>query len=358
MKSHDLERYLAYALSHREPTVTIGGPGTGKTQIHLQVAQSLGMEVFPPLYLAMLDPVDIGGMNLPTQPDAQGKRRLERLLDDWLEPAFTATHPSLLLIDEFSQGSPSIQCAAAPLLDARRAGKHKLPDCVAIAATGNAREHRAGANNTLTHVISRATRVWLEVDPLAWIDRSIQDGIAPEIISFIKQYPSLLDVSLRANAKDSFEEIYQSGSAYENPRSWYTISRHLQQGLDQQLEQEVFEGVIGQGANLLLQPHLLLVRTSVDIQAVMAGQAWKFPPKMEIGARYAFVIGVGACSNSNTADRVVEIAQQLYHMKEGEYSEVLIQTAVKSFPNFPSTAAWDTLRKHPLGQAIIKARRV
>ena len=359
MKPVEYKRFASFAITNHRPFIVSSGPGTGKTVMTCQVAAELGFEVPPPLYLGMLDPVDVGGMNLPTQPDANGKRRLERLLDDWLEPAFTATKPTLLLLDEVDKGTHAVQCAVSPIYDARRCGKHKLPACVSVVGTGNRREHRAGSVNTLTHILARTARISLEVDPLAWIDRAIEDKVASEIVSFIKQYPSCLDVSLRPNKEKAFEEIYQSGLPFENPRSWYMISSYLKDGLDNLLENEVFEGIIGQGVNMLLQPHLLLVRTSVDIQAIMAGQGWKFPPKEKIGAQYAFVIGVGACANKDTADRVIEIALELYGMKEREHAMVVVQTAAKAYRDLSSTPAWmDVLRKHPLGQSIRDARRV
>lgn len=357
MKPKHLERLAVYAIAHQEPLVVIGGPGTGKTQIVLQSAVVADAEVLPPLYLGMIDPVDMGGMNLPTQPDANGKRRLERLLDDWLEPAFTATRRTVLFLDEIDKGTHAVQCAAAPLFDLRRCGKHKLPDCVAVIGTANAAKHRAGSVQTLTHLISRLSRVYYEVDPLAWLERAVKDHTAPEVISFIKQYPSNLDVSLRPD-KGNWEEIYQSGQSYENPRSWYTVSRHIHQGLDRDLEREVFDGVVGEGVNRLFQTHLTLVRESVDIQAALAGGQWKFPAKDKLGARYAFCIGIGSCANQDTADRVIEIAGELYDQKEAEFGEIIVQAAAGSFAGLVDTPAWSTLRKHPMGKTMLRLRRI
>ena len=357
MKPKELEILAPYAIKNQAPLVVLGSSGTGKTQIMLQAGEKVSAEILPPLYLGMIDPVDIGGMNIPTQPDASGTRRLERLLDDWLEPAFSATELTLLLLDEFDKGTHAVQCAAAPLFDLRRCGKHKLPDCVAVVGTANEVKHRAGSVPTLTHLISRTTRIHYEVDPVAWLERAVKDRTAPEVISFIKQYPSHLDVSLRAD-KGNWEEIYQSGQSYENPRSWYTVSRHIQQGLDRQLEREVFDGVVGNGVNRLFQSHLTLVRESVDIIAALAGRRWKFPPKDKVGARYAFSIGIGACASEEAAGRVVAIAAELYDQKEAEYGEIVIQTAMGSFAGMMDMPAWSDLREHPLGQAMLKLRRI
>jgi len=357
VKPKELERLAAYSILHQEPLVIIGSSGTGKTQITLQAAVATEAEALPPLYLGMIDPVDMAGMNLPTQPDAQGKRRLERLLDDWLEPAFTATRLTLLLLDEIDKGTHAVQCAASPLFDLRRCGKHKLPDCVAVMGTANDTKHRAGSVQTLTHLISRTTRIYYEVDPLAWLDRAIKDHTAPEVISFIKQYPSNLDVSLRPD-KGNWEEIYQSGQSYENPRSWYTVSRYIQQGLDHYLEREVFNGVVGEGVNRLFQSHLTLVRESVDIQAALEGKQWKFPAKDKLGARYAFCIGIGACANQDTAGRVLAIAEELYDRKEAEFAEIVVQTAAGSFAGLMDTSAWSLLRQHHLGKAMLQLRRI
>lgn len=358
LKPQKLEEYLEFALPRHIPTVILGGPGIGKTQIPQQVAKRLEMDTLPPLYLAMLDPVDIGGMNLPTQPDETGKRRLERLLDDWLEPAFTATSPTMLLIDEFSQGSHAIQCAAAPLLDARRCGKHVLPDCVSVLATGNQRQHKSGAVDTLTHVISRTVRIKLEVDPVAWIERAVKDHVAPEVISFIKASPSSLDVSLRSGGAD-YEKIYLQGESYENPRSWYLVSTHVKGRLPISLEGEIYTGIVGEGVSRRFVSHLSLTRQEVDLVAIMGGAKWAFPPKEQIGTRYAFTIGVGSCANRETIETVFDIAKTLYEQGEKEYAMVVVQTALGAYEGATSEESWLMgMRKHPLGQAIIRARRV
>ena len=361
MKPKAHKEFLQHSFRLFRPTYTLGGPGIGKTQKVFQAAAEIDYEVLPPLYLASLDPVDIGGLNLPTMPDANGIRKLERLLDDWLEPAFVATKNTVLLLDEVSQGSQGMQNAAAPLFDQRRCGKHKLPDCVVVTATGNKRAHRAGAIPTLTQLISRAARITLEVDPLAWLDQAIKDKIAPEILSFIRTYPSLLDVSLRPQFKEDegYEQIYQSGLSYENPRSWYEVSHYVKSKLPVHLEKEVYEGIVGESAIALLIPHLTLIRQEIDIVAILQGASWKFPSKDKIGARFSFALGVGACATSKTYYKVLEIAKELYDKKEHEYASVIIQTAVKAYREIVDTQEWlYGLRQHPLGKAFIATRQV
>ena len=349
MKPPELERLLVTTYKHQMPTWIEGPPGIGKSQIHQQVAERLDLMWFPPLYPAMLDPTDVAGMPIPVT--IGDTRRIERLLDDWLYPVFSSKQPGVLLIDEVSQGAVAVQCAVAPLLDSRRVGRHKLPEHITVCAAGNGRQHKAGAQNILTHIISRTIKVNLEVDPLAWVDRAVKDEICMEVISFVRTYPGNLHIF-------DPEKAFAAGTAYPNPRSWYKVSDLLRAGLDRDLESEVFKGTIGDGVTQLLLSHIMLVRDQVDIAAIMQGAPWKFPNKDKIGARFAFVIGVGACANAETTQQVVAIATELYDRKEGEYAEVVLQTAIRAYDNMINHPAWRQLRNHPLGKSLIDATKL
>lgn len=349
MKPKELERLLATTYTHQMPTWVEGPPGIGKSQIHKQVAEKLGLVWFPPLYPAMLDPTDVAGMPIPVT--IGDRRRIERLLDNWLEPVFMSKEPGVLLIDEVGQGVPAVQCALAPFFEGRIIGQHTLPDYITICAAGNGRQHRAGAQNILTHIISRTVKVQLEVDPLAWVDRAIQDKTCHEVISFIRTYPSNLHMF-------DPEQSFAAGTAYPNPRSWYKVSDLLKARLDRDLESEVFKGTVGDGVTQLFLSHVTLVRDQVDLVAIMGGAPWKFPPKDKIGARYAFVIGVGACANRETLETVVKIAEELYNRREREYAEVVLQTAIRAWDGVITHPAWRALRNRPLGRALIEASKL
>lgn len=360
MKPQEVTRALVHAMLDNDPITLEGGPGTGKTQLMFQAAEKAGLQVLPPLYLGMLNEVDVGGMNYPIA--GPTGVRLRRLLDDWLEPAFAATEPTLLLLDEIDKGSVQVQAAAAPLYDLRMCGKHKLPDCVVLMGTANRREHHSGTVKTLVHLGSRATRISLEVDPQAWVARAIEDRIAPELIAFIQAFPSNLDISLRLGFKadEAFRHIYDTGKAFENPRGFYKISKYLQSKFPHDLEQETYTGTIGEGVTELLMTHLTLVRAEVDVAAALSGQPWKFPGKDRkfLGARYAFATGIGTYANAETTEAVLNIAKELWEQREREYAQVVVQVAWQSFRGIGQTPAWLKLQAHPLGQAMVHMRRI
>ena len=350
VKPSELKAILRATFAAHLPTWVEGAPGIGKTKIHEQVAEELSMQFFPPLYLAMLDTVDLGGMNMPyIMPD--GHRKLERLLDDWLEPVFSSKSPGVLLIDEATKGSLAVQSAAGPLLDARRVGRHKLPDYITICAAGNRRKDRSGDNNILTHITSRLTSVELVSCPIDWTARALVDKVHPWVISHIKASPSSLH-------QFDAEKSYSANSAYPAPRAWYKVGSLLEANVPQNLWLAVFEGTVGEAQARLFIAHCDLVQQEVDVLHILQGGKWKFPSKEKLGARYAFAIGLGACVQKDTIDRIVDIAKELADKGETEYGEVIVQTAIEAWSGTVTSNAWRNLQLHKLGQAFRSTVRV
>ena len=103
MNPTELLTLLSRTFPARLPTLTLGQPGIGKSDIHEQAAAVAGEA-----------------------------RRVERLLDDVLADVVTAKDPTVVLLDELGAASPAMQAACAPLLLARRIGRHALPDHVKV----------------------------------------------------------------------------------------------------------------------------------------------------------------------------------------------------------------------------------
>ena len=116
MNPTELLTLLSRTFPARLPTLTLGQPGIGKSDIHEQAAAVAGEA-----------------------------RRVERLLDDVLADVVTAKDPTVVLLDELGAASPAMQAACAPLLLARRIGRHALPDHPLLRETPPFRAGRKGA---------------------------------------------------------------------------------------------------------------------------------------------------------------------------------------------------------------------
>lgn len=345
MNPKELANVLNKTIPAGLPTYTESPPGCGKSDIHQQVAESLGYG-YMALYPALHDPVDFSGLSFPVEID--GKRRLVRHLDDVLDSIFSAPAPLLVLIDELPQAAPAVQAACAPFFHARQIGKWRMPDHVTVCGAGNSRADRAGANPILTHILSRfASLLKLTVDTECWLERSAQDGIHSFIRSFIKFRPSLLH-------EFDAEKAYATGTAYPNPRSWYNANRLLlatEASLPADIEREVYAGCLGDGAAHQFCAHMRQARSTLDLEAIVVdGKKWKFPPAKELAMRWAFAFGVAGFANRETLNRVFEITQDLFDQNEKEYAMCIVQQTLLQDKQLGETREFEQLALGPIGK--------
>ena len=314
MISSELFTVAQHSIKNQMPLLVLGAPGLGKTAIMEQAAESVDFDV-QVLYLSMIDPVEMYGLTVPIT--EEGKRRVERLLDDMLLSIVESKKPMLLLLDELDKASATTQSAVGPLLLARRIGKHQLPDHVAIGATANRRSDRAGSQGILSHIISRMTTVFLDVDVQAWTKWATQKGLHPSTISFIRHRPSLLH--------DFDAEKVVAGSApYPCPRTWEEVSQHTIKKVPDNVASIVYAGCVGQAAALEYASHLRLYNELPDLEAAMdAPDNLVFPTT--IGGLYALVSGLAVlASNNKNAAAIFRIAERLISAKKSEYAACLV----------------------------------
>ncbi len=318
---HDL---LVKTIPNGLPVLTASSPGLGKSDIHRQAAKKVGYDCIV-MHPATLDPVDFSGMPVPVKGDFG--TRIERLLDEWLATVFDAKENTLLLLDELGQAQPAVQAACAPLLLDRRIGKYKLPEHVTICAATNSRQHRAGATNILTHLISRMACVLeLECSIDAWLDWAVPAGVRSEVISFIRFRGKLL------NDFDA-EKAYSEMQAYPNPRSWNFMSRLLNADLPRDSEMQAFSGCVGPGASQEFMTHLTSVRELPDLDAMIdQPKLFKLPEKTKANLRWAVATGVALRINDENAGRVFQIIDKIHDQGGGEYAAVSFRDVLKVMP--------------------------
>jgi hypothetical protein len=315
----------------------------GKSDIHRQAAEKAGYRCIT-MHPATLDPVDFSGMPVPVQ--TENGTRIERLLDEMLSVVFDTKDNTLLLLDELGQASPAVQAACAPLLLDRRIGKHKLPDHVTICAAANTRQHRAGATNILTHLISRMACVLeLECNVDAWLDWAVSSGLRSEVVSFIRFRGKML------NAFDA-EKAYSELQAYPNPRSWNFMSRLLNADLPKETEMSAFAGCVGEGASMEFMTHLVSVRELPDLDKMIEQpKLFKLPPQTKANLRWAIATGVAMRINEENCGRVFQIIEKIHEQGGGEYAAVSFRDVLKVMPEISNQPAF---RKFASESAVSK----
>lgn len=222
---------------HRVVPFIVGQPGGGKSACAREIAHEL-QDIFniPDSRVvefnpSLRDPVDLLGVPFKSEDGTHS---------EWLPPAeFYAIRagqgPSILILEELSDASMTMQNPLCRVILDRCAGQMRLSEQLFIIATGNRVEDKSGANRLSTKLGNRTRMLSFESDVEDWIEWAASHGISPMITSFIKFRPNLLC------------DFDPKRTVNPTPRSWEDISR-IPEDMDALSYFEHCKGAIGEGA--------------------------------------------------------------------------------------------------------------
>lgn len=233
MNINQITSAIVEAYPSRQPLMTWGPPGGGKSDAYKEAARILNEMMkageldkqegtrqnkeflakqefgFIDLRLGLLDPVDLRGLPYP---DPKTKTV------QWFTPGFLpTTGRGLLLLDEFVEATHSMQGCASQLVLNRRLGDYKLPDGWMVGAAGNEMSHRASSKGMPKQMENRFVHLTAEVDVNSWLQWAVNKKLDMRVIAFIKFRSALLHVF----------DPQDKGHAFASPRSWEFVSNML-----------------------------------------------------------------------------------------------------------------------------------
>jgi MoxR-like ATPase len=170
MKPSRLRGVLQTLLTQRWPAFVWGPPGTGKSSIVREVADSAKLPVID-LRASLLDPTDLRGI-----PAIDGGRAV------WCPPSFLPRPndtPGVLFLDEINAAPPLVQASLYQLVLDRRVGEYELPKGWWIVAAGNRQQDRAVTFRMSSALANRFVHVSLEVDVDDWRAWAIEKALDP-----------------------------------------------------------------------------------------------------------------------------------------------------------------------------------
>ena len=100
----------------------------------------------------------------------------------------------LLALDEYPQGSPSLQAIMGQLLYERRLCSYIFPPDWRIVCAGNRSTDRAGSNKVPSHVIDRVQLIEFEASTKEWLIWAAKNNVSPLITGYISYQPDSLNV--------------------------------------------------------------------------------------------------------------------------------------------------------------------
>ena len=228
MKPSHIIKSLKTLTAICQPVFVWGAPGVGKSQVIAQVARDSGLSLVD-VRAVLLDPVDLRGL-----PHIDENNRA-----CWCPPEFLPEKgQGLLFLDELNAAPPLVQAACYQLVLDRRLGEYRLPDGWCIVAAGNRETDRAVTHRMPSALANRFVHLHFDVDAKEWINWAQCNGIAAEVLAFIRFRPGLLHTF----------DPQKDDKAFPTPRSWEFVSRIVNRQKQMMPDVELIVGVIGEGA--------------------------------------------------------------------------------------------------------------
>lgn len=230
IRPKELEEVLAFNIANRFPTMIVGQPGIGKTEIVRQAAGKAGAELII-MHPVVADPTDFKGFPFPV---GDGTASFMPFGD--LNGLIRAKKLTVCFLDDLGQAAPSVQAAAMQLVLERRINGHKVSDNVVFIAATNRKSDKAGVTGVLEPVKSRFNICHLTVSKDDWVDWAMKNGIDDRVIGYILFRPEVLSSWTPKN------DIVNGPS----PRTIEAAARKLKNGLSRNLWLPVISGDVGE----------------------------------------------------------------------------------------------------------------
>lgn len=223
-------RFLPVAYKLKLPVFFWGKPGIGKSDLIRDFASAERMELID-LRLTTLESCDLRG--LPRINHDTGET-------EWVRPEFLPRNSAaaVIFLDELTAAEPRIQASAYQLILDRSIGKHRLPEHAWVVGAGNAPEDGAVSYGMGTALADRFVHLNVIANPDDWIEWAMTADIAPEVITFIRVRPEMLD---SCGGQERTEQLVTP-----SPRSWARVSRVLRETRDQSARSIAVNGLVGE----------------------------------------------------------------------------------------------------------------
>ena len=210
----------------------------------------------------------------------------------------------LIFVDEINTATPAMQATLYSLILEGRIGSYKLPaGCIRIAA-GN-REEDGCAALPMSNALKDRLGVHMNLVPSeqAWVKWATTSGkIVPEVLAFVRNNPTVLEGHCTNESGDP------TGGC--TPRSLEALSKMIGAGTDDDILQNVANGIIGQGAGAEFVGFLDIYKNNVDIEEIINNPSKASVPK-KIDVLYAITSALGSKMAADNIENIVTYLKRL-----------------------------------------------
>lgn len=207
------------------PVLALGKPGTGKTEIGVQIAQELKCDRVFMWKPSHHDSIDFVGTPVPEV--ISGVKVTTFYQPQELLPALVSGETVMIIVDEITDAPVAVQNVLCGFIHERRILNWKVPEgCILhIYATGNRVRDRSGANKLETKLGNRIAIFEVEPTLDEFIDHTLQNNWDLSLVTFLKTRGNEPIDTGRPNLTffNNFDPTTEA-PVYATLRSWNRVS--------------------------------------------------------------------------------------------------------------------------------------
>ena len=299
--------------------ITLGPMGVGKSSIHAQICDDLGLE-FLDVRTTQMEAVDARGLPIPDT--SAGLTR-------WLRPEFLPTKGAgVLFLDELPSAPKAIQISLYQLLTDRCIGPHRIGDDWLIAAAGNRMEDAAGVSKMLAPMANRLVHLFIRADIDDWTLWAIDHQMPQALIAFLRWRSELL--------YDFSPEPGKGIHGFPTPRSWEAVGHIFNREPSKAVEPALYAGAVGAGAAAEWLGFIKIFRQLPNIDAALLNPDKVDLPNNDPSTLYAFVAGLSGRVGENTMDNFCKLLDKF----SAEYATLGMKLAIGRDNDLVHTTAY------------------
>ncbi|MEC3954024.1 MoxR family ATPase [Nocardia sp. CDC153] len=242
------------------PVFLWGAPGTGKSSLVRDFAESLGLEC-----------VTLLGTQLAPE-DLIGVPQIVENRSRFAPPEMIARdQPYCLFLDELNAAPAEVQKSFYSLILDRRVGNYELPAGSVVIGAGNRATDNALARPMASALVNRMVHVHLRADVDDWLKWASTGGIHPWVIEYLMQRPDHL-----------WSQPPKTEQPFSTPRGWHMLSDALHsygEGIDDTVLWVLASGILTTAHASGFRAFVKTVRHAFDLEAVIKGEVgWPREP--------------------------------------------------------------------------------
>lgn len=327
VNSKQLQNLLEVAIPARKTIGVIGEPGSGKTQIVMQVTKELGYD----LVVTDVSTSDItvpGGFPWINQEKGQAEfypfGDLKRILDT------PKDKPVVWLLDDYGWGTEAVKLAYSHFLYEKRINDFDFSNKpVTVIVTSNEAGQRAGVTGWPEPAKSRCSTIVKLVPDVDSVRNYLQANGAP--------IPLLAHLKIKSDRLCAFKPTANLTNS-PCPRTWEEAGKWINLGLKNDTLLAALSGCIGDGDALELIATMELAAQAPNFDKILRDPLHaELPAREKLDMGYVVATGLAYRAEVKTFDAIGKYAERLVNDGQGEIGVLLIRDCIERKKELSST---------------------